>query len=386
MSSATATHTQALPPGWFVLSSPQVRVRDTKVRQATFLVYILSLLSITNAAYAFYRRRHYRLFESSIDDVPSTPSAHRVRVDSSPPSSSPLRFLSSMLAADNAESRAHPDAARDVWELAVWDPTLLSLRLFCLFSPGHIFLYWLFLPTATSDPRPSMTVATTIVLSALLSTQLTMLQCKFSQQAKDSRVVHKELLNEYDAKFVHPRTRPLMRDVGTQYSSTSTSDGPESNEVEIHTPSVVVNRGFHTRPNPNYVNHVDPDAPSRTTPSGSHPNDTTFTLHTPIYSHDLSSPFRAGTTIRQPHFKLPNGAPRTSDGGNLGVFSHANSPLRKSTTTEFGDARFRNRSDSPAKRAGSPLKRSNVASGVSSGQQRWDQLHTNAAKKDKGRF
>lgn len=386
MSSATATYIQALPPGWFVLTSPKVRARDAKARQATFLVYILSLLSITNAAYAFYRRRHYRLFETSIDDVPSTPSAHRVRVDSSPLSSSPLRFLSSMLAADNAESRAHPDAARDVWELAVWDPTPLSLRLFCLFSPGHIFLYWLFLPTAISDPRPSMTVVTTIVLSALLSTQSTMLQWNFSQQAKDSRVVHKEVLNEYDAKFVHPRTRPMVRDVGTQYSSTSTPTGPESNQVEIHTPSIIINRGFHTRPNPTYVKHVDPDAPSRTTPSRSHPDDTTFTLETPIYSQDLSSPFRPTKAIRQPQFKPPNGAPRTSDGGNLGVFSHANSPLRKSTTTEFGDAWFRNRSDSPAKREGSPLKRSNVAPGVSSGQQRWDQLHTTAARKDKGRF
>lgn len=354
--------------------------------QATSVVYILSLLSITNTAYAFHRRRHYRLFESSIDAVPSTPSAHRVRVDSSPLSSSPLRFLSSVLAVDNAESRAHPDAARDVWELAVWDPTPLSLRLFCLFSPGHIFLYWLFLPTATSDPRPSMTVVTTVVLSALLSTQLTMLQWNFSQQAKDLTAVHKEVLNEYDAKFVHPRTRPLMRDVGTQHSSTGTSTGPNSNKVETHTPSIVINRGFYTRPNPNYVKHVDPDAPTRTTPSRSHLNGTTSALHTPVYSQDLSSPFRPTTAIRQPHFKLPNGIPMPSDGGNLGVFSHANSPLRKSTSTDFADARYRHRSDSPAKREGSPLKRSNAAPCLSSGQQRWDQLQTNAARKDKGRF
>ncbi|KAI4120480.1 MAG: hypothetical protein LQ338_006990 [Usnochroma carphineum] len=356
---------------------------------ATFIVHILSLLSISNAVYAFCRRRHYRLFESSIDAMQSTPSAHRVRVDSSPLSSSPLRFFSSMLAADSAESRSHPDAARDVWELAVWDPTPFSLRLFCLLSPGHIFVYWLFLPTAITDPRPSTTVVTTIVLSALLSTQLMMLQLSFSQQSKDSTVVHKEVLNEYDSKFVHPRTRPLVRDVGTQYAAPGTSvstcgmpDDSSTNMVETHPPSIIINRGFHTRPNPNYVKHVDPDA-LRATPSRGYLNDVNASTHTPIYSQHMSSPFKLTTAIRQPQFK-PNGAMRASDGGNLGVFSHANSPLGKSASTEFGDGRFRHRSDNPAKREGSPLKRSCLAPGTSTGQ-RYAHNQSNATKKERER-
>ncbi|KAI4159918.1 MAG: hypothetical protein L6R39_000294 [Caloplaca ligustica] len=354
--------------------------------QATFVVHTLSLLAIANAIYTFYRRRHYRLFESSIDAAPSTPSAYRVRVNSSPLSSSPLRFLSSMLAADPAESRSHPDAARDVWELAVWDPTPLSLRLFCLFSPAHIFLYCLFLPTAVTDPRPSTTVVTTVVLSALLSTQLTILQWNFSQQSKDSTVVHKEVLNEYDAKFVHPRTRPLVRDVGIQYSAPRPSHSvhptptdSDANIVETHTPAVVINKGFHTRPNPNYAGLVDPDA-SRATPSRGYSNDINASVQTPIYSHALSSPFKPTTAIRQPQFK-PNGAVRTGDGGNLGVYSHANSPLRKSASTDFGEGRYRYRSDSPAKREGSPLKRSSLAPGTSSGQ-RLGHLSSNAGRKD----
>ncbi|KAL9030112.1 MAG: hypothetical protein Q9196_001723 [Gyalolechia fulgens] len=297
--------------------------------------------------------------------VLSTPSAHRVRVDSSPLSSSPLRFLSSMLAPENAETRSHPDATRDVWELAIWDPTPLCLRLFCLFSPGHIFVYWLFLPAAGTDPRPSTTIATTIVLAALLSSQLMMLQWSFSQQSKDSTVVHKEVLHEYDAKFVHPRTQPLVRDVGTQYSSSSTSQGSEVNMVETHTPSIVTNRGFHTRPNPNYVKHVDPNA----TPSRGYSYDLPASVQTPQYSRAASSSTKPATAIRQPQFKA-KGRPRNGDGGNLGVFSHANSPLRRSASTELGDVRFRNMSSSPAKREGSPLKRSSLAPGTSL-VQRW---------------
>ncbi|KAI4263198.1 MAG: hypothetical protein L6R42_001654 [Xanthoria sp. 1 TBL-2021] len=346
---------------------------------ATFTVHILSLLSLANAAYTFYRRRHYRLFECSIDAVPSTPSAHRVRVDSSPVSSSPLRFLSSMLAADNAASRSHPDATRDVWELAVWDPTPLSLRLFCLFSPGHILVYWLFLPTGITDPRPSTTVVTTIALIVLLSTQLTMLQSGFSQQSKDSTVVYKEVLNEYDTKFVHPRTRPLTRDVGTQYSNSSTSMNPGSASVDTYTPSIIINRGFHTRPNPNYMKHVDPDAP-RGTPTRHYANGC---IPSSVTSRDMSSPLRPTTAIRQPQFR-PNGELRAGDGGNLGVYSHAHSPLRKSASTDFGDDRHRHRARSPVKGEGSPLKRSSLAPGTSIGQRR-ENLQNNVVKRERAR-
>ncbi|KAL9586996.1 MAG: hypothetical protein Q9212_000524 [Teloschistes hypoglaucus] len=331
---------------------------------ATLLVYMLSLLSFGNAAYTFYRQRHYRLFETSVDAVPNTPSARRVCVDSSPLSSSPLRFLQSMLAADGAQSRSHPDATRDVWELSIWDPTPLSLRLFCLFSPGHVLVYWLFLPTAITDPRPSTTVVTTMVLSGLLSIQLELLQWHFSQQSKDTTVVHKEVLNEYDTKFVHPRTRPLMRDVGTHYSSTATSMNVGENSVDTYTPSVIINRGFYTRPNPNYVKHVDPDA-SLVTPAGTFPNAKVPIYHSPALFRDNSSPIRPVTAIRQPHFK-PNGGIRTSDGGSLGVYSHASSPLRKSVSTEFVGNRYQDRSHSPIKGEGSALKRSSLAPAASS--------------------
>ena len=332
--------------------------------QAAFIVHLLSLLSFLNAVYTFYRRRHYRLFETSVDEEPSTPSAHRVRVDSSPLSSSPLRFLSSMLAADTPESRAHPDPTRDVWELAVWDPTPLSLRMFCMFSPGHVLIYWLFLPTTIADPRPSTTVVTTLALTALLSAQLWVLQTSFSQQSKDTSIIHKEVLNEYDTKFVHPRTQPLMRDVATQYTSPSSSrknsPGHEiaSNSVETYTPTVVVNRGFRTRPNPNYIKHVDPEGHGeRSLASRGMSANMASTYQTPAHLRDASSPIRPRTAIRQPQFRASVG-PESGDGGSLGVYTHANSPLRKAASTNF-----RERSTSPVKREGSPLKRVSLPGG-----------------------
>ena len=263
-----------------------------------------------------------------------------------------------MLAADTAESRAHPDATKDVWELAVWDPSPLSLRMFCMFSPGHVLVYWLFLPTAFADPQPSTTVVTTIALAALLSAQLLVLQTSFSQQSKDISVIHKEVLNEYDTKFVHPQTRPLMRDVGTQHSSSSTSrynapayENP-SNSVETYTPAVIVNRGFRTRPNPNYIRHVDPEGHSeRQVPSRGVSTTIAPTYQTPTHLRDASSPIRPRTAIRQPQFRASVGPDAGHGGGSLGVYTHTNSPLRKAVSTNF-----RERSTSPVKREGSPLK------------------------------
>ncbi|KAJ5731946.1 hypothetical protein N7493_003427 [Penicillium malachiteum] len=345
---------------------------------ATMITHMLLVFSVGNAVYTFCRKKHYRMFEAPIDKTIATPSAHRVRVDSSPITSSPLRYLANALSTESAQSRAHPDAERDVWELAIWDPLPMSIRLLCLFSPGHVFIYWLFLPTQLSDPRPSVTIVTTIFLTILLSVQMSLMSSSYTQQAKDSALVHKEVLKEYDTKFVHPRTRPLMRDVGTQFSETSPapSAGDGQNKVDVYTPTFIINRGFQTSPNPNYVNHVDPEglSPRRPTAAGAPSATSIFqaqpSLRTPVVSRDGSPLVRtAGTSMRQPQFRPASTS--TGDGGSLGVYSHANSPLRKSASTTFAERRVQNNGDfvytpraaSPSKP--SPLKRSSLAGPMS---------------------
>lgn len=352
---------------------------STNTLQANFLVYLLTFTSVANAIYTFSRKRHYRLFETAIETPQSTPSARRVRVDSSPVASSPLRFLTSILGDTSVESRIHPDPTRDVWELAVWDPIPICERLFCFFNPGHVLVYWHFLPTLSSDPRPSMTVFTTLLLQLLMSTQLYAYQSYSSQRAKDTAILHKEVASEYDIKFVHPHLNPLMRDVGTQFSA----DGEEDEQVDTYTPTVIINRGFHTRPNPNYVKHVDPDniigVPSR----GVSPAPTMSSYTPSAYKTNASrepTPFTGVTPrtfIKQPQFRkstavaTSTGTSTGGDGGSLGVFSHASSPLKKATSlydmngaatprNSLGMAsretqEHRDRSQSPAKQRQSEL-------------------------------
>ena len=277
----------------------------------------------------------------------------------------------------------------------MWDPSPLSLKMFGWFSPGHVLVYWLFLPTALQDPKPSITVVTTIALAGLLSLQLNLLQSHFSQQSKDTSLVHKEVLNEYDIKYVHPRTQPLMRDVGTQYTTSGTSmyDLPgyedENNAVDTYKPSVIINRGFHTQPNPNYARHIDPEGlRHQSTPSRGVGNGMISCIHTPAHLRDASSPVQSRTAVRQPMVKASVG-PAGGDGGSLGVYSHANSPLRKSVSTSFGGGHHeRDRSASPLKREGSPLKRSSVPGGLNqvAASQRWAHLQGTQLRRESGRF
>lgn len=297
-----------------------------------------------------------------------------MRVDSSPVASSPLRFLTSILGDTSAESRAHLDPTRDVWELAVWDPIPICLQLFCFFSPGHVLVYWLFLPTLASDLRPSVTVFTTIILEILLSSQLFLLQSAFSQQEKDSAIIHKEVMSEYDIKYVHPRLNPLLRDVGTQFTGIDSEANPEISQVDTYTPTVILKRGFRTNPNPNYAKYLDPEN-TGSVPQRSFSPTPSFTPA--AYNSREPTPFTGATPrppLRQPQFRQSlsgavSSGTSTGDGGSLGIYSHANSPLKKATSmydiqgngrheaprNSFNMARReiqeeRDRSKSPAKR------------------------------------
>lgn len=322
--------------------------------QASFFVHLLTILSCLNALYTFTRKRHYRLFEAKIDTTPSTPSAKRVKVDSSPLSSSPLRFLSNVLAANSAEARAHPDSTTDVWEIRVWDPTPLCLRLFTLFSPGHVLVYWLFLPLAPLDPRPSVTVVTTIFLAGLLTAQLTLLHIFFSQQSKDSALIHREVQREYDKKYVHPALNRPVRSAGTQVVS---DEFPNVREVETYTPVTFVNRGFRTNPNPEYAPLYDPNgflqAQKRELSRMSDVGVSTPVFKTPNVSRSVNTPLRTATTshIKQPQFRASGvGA---GDGGSFGIHNHAHSPLRKPAASSA-------LTSGASRREGSPLKRSSM--------------------------
>ncbi|KAF2261267.1 hypothetical protein CC78DRAFT_522098 [Lojkania enalia] len=386
------------------------------------IVLGLTILSFLNGFYTFYRKRHYRLFEQPIEASISTPSAQRVRVDSSPMVSSPLHFIQNIFS-DSAEARAHPDATRDVWEIAVWDPNPLCLQIFCLFSPFHVLLYYFNLPVAPLDPQPSVKIVTTVAIAALLSLQMLYLRSSFSQQIKDSAIIQRQVLNEYDTKFVHPLLQRPSRDVGIQTitirrgakdSRISTPGSDLASEVDTYTPMTVINRGFRTNPNTAYSSQYDPDnlasqpnhriggtttqTPSLRPYQNGHYTNTSIATGT-----DFSSPIRPSNPPNPFRPQLRPSQVSSGDGGSLGVYSHAASPLRKAASTNFireersreslGGVGERRREGSPTKE-GSPLKRMSTPGGFggeSKGSKRLDRLGKGysglgVGRRESGRF
>lgn len=355
-----------IPSKWervFDVSHASGTIADTNifVLQAWFVAWMLAAFSLWNAVYTFWRSRAYRFFEANVEKPAGTPSAQRVRVQSSPNSPTPLRLLGNVLG-ESAESRAHPDRTRDVWELHLWDPLPASLQLFCLFSPVHVLIYMLALPLAPLDPHPSVTVFKCFVEQVALSALLLVLESAFTQQGKDSAHVQKEVMREYDIKYVHPRLHPVVRDVGTQCGEDDSGD--ELEFVELGTPNTQIRRAFRPNPNPNYISHFDPDKLGHTPPnrsSGSPPVIATPVNRTrPAEMFNLihksrPSPLRQSmpsSTTPARNFSpeklavstatparsfspekvtVSNASTSTSKnyGGSLGVFSHSQSPLKK---------------------------------------------------------
>jgi hypothetical protein len=242
------------------------------------------------------------------------------------------------------------------------------------------------LPVAPLDPRPSVKVTGTILFGAILSLQLWWLRSSFTQQTKDNAIISRQVLHEYDNKFVHPALQKPCRDVGIQTISRKrnrdssvgvkgTSDDLAS-EVVTYTPTTIINKAFRTRPNVNYASQYDPDNISTSiarTPSA-HARPSYQTTSTSTSNADFgSSPIRPSHTPNP--FRAAAPAIRNAgDGGSLGVFTHAASPLRKSASVNFGERsglgdRGRDslgglgeRRASPSKRERemSPLKRSSM--------------------------
>ena len=197
-----------------------------------------------------------------------------------------------------------------------------------------------------------------IFLSTILSAQSYFLSAYFSQQSKDTSVISKQVLHEYDTKFVHPSLNRPVREVGIQTpprrrASTPTSyidSGTTTTEVDTYTPHIVINRGFHVNPNPAYSSQYDPDSllkrnpPTRTLTT---PNLRTHATQNPFTSPasanpatDFSSPLRGlGNNPAQirpfPSVSPDRRGPTHGDGGSLGVYSHAASPLRKAASANY---------------------------------------------------
>lgn len=208
----------------------------------------------------------------------------------------------------------------DVWEVGVWDPTPLSLSLISYLSPVHVAVYFLSFPTVTAhgyaasaSTSSASTIFTVLATQISLSIMLRWLQAAFIQQAKDMRIINKEVLHEYDTKFVQPRLNVRKRDAAVQCSR---ADPANSDSVEFYTPAFD-RQAFHTAPNPNYApltwqsgaglgdrsdRSIPPDSIRRSS-TALFSNGLSTSRRSTMAPEDAETPLMARTKMRQPQFE-----------------------------------------------------------------------------------
>ncbi|KHJ30441.1 putative duf2418 domain containing protein [Erysiphe necator] len=204
----------------FTINHPEYKLLNYT---ALLIINILPAFSILNTIYTFGRKKNSCLFRNSIHAAQDTSSSQSVKISSI--RGSPLGFdnIFNHYRRLNHKSRIDQGSLHSTSEIAVWDPILPCLRIFCLFSPGHVIIYWLFFPQNAPDTQPALDILKVIFLQLLMSLQLFLLEIHYIQRAKDISIIHGNVMNEYNVKFVYPRLNPTVRDSGTQSTRIITS-------------------------------------------------------------------------------------------------------------------------------------------------------------------
>lgn len=106
---------------------------------------------------------------------------------------------------------------KDVWVLKVWDPSPFLLYLFATFSPVVLFVIWL---TSTD------VAFWKIILGASLHNSIAFyVTSKFLLLITDKQIIYQETFNEYNRKYVIPKTSVLKKNavVDATYGPTASA-------------------------------------------------------------------------------------------------------------------------------------------------------------------
>ncbi|EGG05316.1 uncharacterized protein MELLADRAFT_116799 [Melampsora larici-populina 98AG31] len=195
----------------------------------TFLSVCLCGYSCYNAYKLFSARRSYRMHirelitENSMIEQKDPVNSPNVTLVQSPTAPTPqaiswaqtiwrmLRRLSSLLIGWPRSGLEDLPQPSQIHQLDVWEPSKLRLRILTFYPPPLAFL----LHFATiSENCMNWTI---MILTIQFQTHL--LIKSFTQLNKDKQIIQAEVMHEYNAQFVYPRTFPLTRSIGTMTSS-----------------------------------------------------------------------------------------------------------------------------------------------------------------------
>lgn len=180
---------------------------------ANAVLVAVALASIANfvSLYFLSYRPYTLLYQNGPSPLPSARRLHLTNVSGSWWAKLSGFFVSSDELADSDLDSSLVDESqndmnlfqKDVWQLQVWDPPRFALMLACTLSPPVLVVLY----AGTLLPLYSL-AASYLALSA--ATYLTV--ARFQLLVADKQLLYQEMFQEYNKKFVHPKTSVLRKD------------------------------------------------------------------------------------------------------------------------------------------------------------------------------
>ncbi|KAG0229982.1 hypothetical protein BGW42_001213 [Actinomortierella wolfii] len=177
-----------------------------------YLKTILIAISCLNTIWFLTSRRNYRMLQRSLHERPPTVNVRMVEIqqDSSHWSTRFPGWLFYPFYVLLFRKRPFRSQTIKVWEMSVWNPSILSRNIFCWFSPAQVLIM-----AAMDDSNFYMFAP----LAAFLA-------------AQDKQILFAEVYREYNQRFVHPRLFVQKFDkqvsAGTSYMMNSDDDEEEA--------------------------------------------------------------------------------------------------------------------------------------------------------------
>ncbi|KAG0325333.1 hypothetical protein BGZ99_000790 [Dissophora globulifera] len=173
-------------------------------------------VSFLNAIWLFQSKRNYKMMHRSPDEAPSASDCKMIELQrdvSHWSSRLPGRLVYYFIAPFTGSSQVKAQKLQ-VWEMSIWNPSILSRKLFCWFSPAQVLI----MSSIDSD-----NIHIFIPLSIVVAAQVHFLVSVYQSYIKDKQLLFGEMQREYNDKFVHPRifVRKFDKQVSTE---TDTSD------------------------------------------------------------------------------------------------------------------------------------------------------------------
>ncbi|KAF9569909.1 hypothetical protein EC968_002434 [Mortierella alpina] len=193
--------------------------------------YVLVAISIINALWLFRSKTNYMIMHRELNDRPPSSSVQMVDFQQDESHWSyrfPGRLIYPYISPFIRGGKPQENK-RQIWELSVWNPSILCRNLFCWYSPAQVLImaglnsenFHIFLP-----------------LSVMVAIQVYVLVSVYQSYVKDKQIIFGEVCREYNTKFVYPKVFVRKYDkqvsTGTDAGIDTGADMMESNHHLQH--------------------------------------------------------------------------------------------------------------------------------------------------------